>query len=1060
MTLPEEEKKILEYWDSISMIDLVLKAKKEKGRFQFTEGPPTANGLPGIHHVYSRSIKDIILRYRFMEGYHVPRKAGWDTHGLPVELEVEKELHFTKKKDILDYGIDKFNKKCKESVFKYVGEWEKLTSRMAFWLDMKNPYITCDKDYIESIWWSLKKLFDMGKIYKGRKVVPFCPRCETALSSHELSQGYENVTETSVYITFKIKDPNFEGVKFVAWTTTPWTLLSNLALAVNPNSRYALIEWKDEKLIIATELLDTVLGTGTYKVVREIFGDDMKYKKYEPLFPYFAHLEKENGFIVVTGDFVTTEPTTDNVSTGFVHIAPAFGEDDYNVGMEFKLPFLQPISEKGFFDDSIPELAGKYFKIDRDDAGKKGAWDTDAWVIDQLKKQGKLLGTRDYAHDYPFCWRCKRALLYYARESWFVNTASFKDDLVDFNKQVNWVPATIGEGRFGNFLESVRDWAISRERFWGTPLPLWLCSNPTCNHITAVGSYAELEARSKGHVIMNDYHKPMIDEVLIPCEKCGKDMLRTPEVIDCWYDSGAAPFAQYHYPFENKELVEDGGAYPMDFIAEGMDQTRGWFYTLHAIATMVFNHIGFKNVVVNGIVNDEQGRKMSKSLKNIIDPWTIFDNQGADAIRFYYYVSGPPHKEKSMSLESIRLIVSQFITKYWNSFKLFSQNVEATGMKPNVKFDPGKVTNPLDAWMLHRTNLAIKAVKNELDVYNIYPAAVAVQEFVDNALSNWYLRLSRKRFVEGDQDVYDVTFYVFDRVNRLLAPFVPFVTEKIFIEMQGILGYAKGVKSVHLLDYPVPDEKFMDERVIDEMKFIELLVQDMRATRDAAKIKTRQPVKDYVLHVKDAAKAGMLGKYKDFLASELNFKDLAIVDEKDAASRFSITVKLNPGAIGRDFKKDKQKVEAFLKQQDPCDLLTKVAKGTWMVEIGGTEREITQEHVQVEYEGKAPYTVRVLPYGTVLLNTELDATLEREGLARDLIRNVQNIRKRMNLSRHKETIVINIPGKELDVAAELGEFIDLVKAETRCTGFGTAMDGTEFPVQVGDKKFKVYVKVG
>nr|MDO8116466.1 class I tRNA ligase family protein [Candidatus Sigynarchaeota archaeon] len=463
--------------------------------------------------------------------------------------------------------------------------------------------------------------------------------------------------------------------------------------------------------------------------------------------------------------------------------------------------------------------------------------------------------------------------------------------------------------------------------------------------------------------------------------------------------------------------------------------------------------------VVNGIVSDELGRTMSKSLKNIIDPWTIFNNHGADAIRFYYYVSGPPHKEKSLSLESVRLIVSQFITKYWNSFKLFSQNAESTGMKPRVKLDAKKIANPLDAWMLRKTNITIKTVRKELEAYDIYPAAAAIQEFVDNALSNWYLRLSRKRFVEGDQDVYDVTYYVFDRLNRLLAPFVPFVTEKIFLEMQGLLGYAKDVKSVHLLDYPAVDEKLVDESALEEMKYIELLVQDMRATRDSAKIKTRQPVKEYMIHFKDADKAAVLDKYKDFLQGELNFKDLAIIDEKGAQARFSIIVKLNPGTIGRDFKKDKQQVEAFLKKQDMQELAAKVSRGSYKVEIGGSEREITQEHVQIQYEGKAPYVVRVVPYGTILLNTEIDPSLEKEGLARDFIRNVQNIRKRMDLSRHKECIIINIPGKEFDVAGELGEFVDLVKKETGCTKFGTDKVGTEFPVQVGNKKFKIHVKV-
>ena len=1057
MSLPEEEQKILDYWDSISIIKLILEAEKPLGRFQFTEGPPTANGLPGIHHVYARSIKDIILRFKFMEGYWVPRKAGWDTHGLPVELEIEKELGLKTKKDIIDYGIDNFNRKCRESVFRYVTEWEKLTKRMAFWLDMKNPYITCENYYIESIWWSLKQIFDKGSIYRGHKVVPYCPRCETPLSSHEIALGYENVTEESIYIKFKLLDPNYEDVKILAWTTTPWTLLSNIALAANPDSRYSLVNYNGEKLIIATQLLDTVLGEGNYTKEREFFGSDLMYKKYEPLFPYFEHLSEENGFIVITGDFVTTEPTSDNISTGFVHIAPAFGEDDYNVGKEFNLPFVQPISEKGYFDDSVPELAGKYFKITREDMGKKGAWDTDKWVIEELKRMGKLFDTKDYTHDYPFCWRCNRALLYYARESWFIEMSRYREDLLETNDKVNWVPKSIKDGRFGNFLDNVRDWAITRERFWGTPFPLWLCNNEDCGHIIAIGSYKELKEKSKGNITLEDYHKPMIDEVLIICEKCNSDMKRTPEVIDCWYDSGAAPFAQYHYPFENVDLVEKGGAYPVDFIAEGMDQTRGWFYTLHAIATVVFNQNAFHNCVVNGIVLDGEGRKMSKSLGNSIDPWTIFQSEGSDALRWLYYVSGPPHKEKRMSIDIVRYVVSQFIEKYWNSFLLFNKNAINSHIQPTLKFKIEKLKEPLDIWIVIRINSLAKEVKELLDDYLIFKAADAIQTFVISHLSNWYLRLVRKRFLEKDQEVYNLVYYVFDILNRLMAPFVPFLTERVFLAMQQNYGYMKNVKSVHLLDFPAFDEELIDATSLENMDFIINFIQDLRALREQVKIKIRQPIKEYLLTIDDKFKA-IVKNFDSLIKNELNVKDLNLIDEKKAKSFYTEEIILNKGTIGRDFKKDRLKVEKYLESMDLDELKKKMTKGKFKTKIDKKEYEITKEHVQIQQNAIESYGVKLFSYGTLIINTKLSEDLLIEGFSREFVRNIQNIRKKLNLSRFKEKIIINVKGA-IDLENQLGNYVETVKDEIGCTEIGRGKNGESFSFKIQDQDIDLLIEV-
>jgi len=1058
MTLPEEEQKVLDYWDSISILDRLQKAEKPKGRFQFTEGPPTANGLPGVHHVLSRCIKDIIIRYKFMDGFWVPRKAGWDTHGLPVEIEVEKDLGLDTKKDVMEYGIDKFNKKCKESVFRYVDEWEKATKRMAFWLDMEDAYITCENYYMESVWWSLKQIFDKGLIYKGHKIVPYCPRCETPLSSHELAQGYENITETSIYIKFQLKDPNFDDVKAVAWTTTPWTLLSNVALAVNPDSRYSLVKHDDEKLIIATNLVDKVLGEGNYEKIREFYGSDLVYKQYEPLFPYFEDLSDENGFVIVTADFVDTEPTEGNISTGFVHIAPAFGEDDFEVSKEFDLPFVQPINEDGYFDESIPELEGKYFKVSREEQNNPEVFDVDEWVIDQLLNMDKLLSRREYSHDYPFCWRCKRALLYYARESWFIEMSRRRFELLEQNDKVNWVPETIGEGRFGNFLDNVRDWAISRERFWGTPFPIWICTDEDCEHKLAVGSYEELKELSKGNVELEDYHKPMIDDVIIPCPECGSDMERTPEVIDCWYDSGSAPFAQYHYPFENEELIDSKKAYPIDFIAEGMDQTRGWFYTMHAIATVVFDQNAYKNCVVNGIVLDAEGQKMSKSVGNTIDPWEIFNLYGADALRWLYYVSGPPHKDKRLSFENVRNTVSQFITKYWHSYLLFSKSTKGLDVKPSLNFDPNQLENPLDKWMISRINYVNKKVKSYLDDYTIYYAALAIQEFVANDLSNWYLRLVRDRFLEEDEDVYNVMFYVFDKLNRMTAPFVPFLTERIFLRMQDELDYFKDTKSVHLLSFPDYDDDLIDESLDEEMDFVNEITQDLRALRDKVRIKIRQPIKEYLFYLKEDSKKEIIEKYQGLIKSELNVKELNFVKKEKARSFYEEELILNHGTIGRDFKQDRLKVEEYLKSMDIEELKDKISKGKFKTKIEGKEYTIKKEHFEIEQEAEEPYEVKLTNYGIVLINSGLDEDLLQEGFARDFIRNIQSIRKELELSRFKEKIIVNIVN-EIDPQELLGEYIPEIKDETGTVKIGSKKEGEKFSFEIQDQKLDVYVQV-
>ncbi|MGV9171995.1 MAG: class I tRNA ligase family protein, partial [Promethearchaeia archaeon] len=711
----------------------------------------------------------------------------------------------------------------------------------------------------------------------------------------------------------------------------------------------------------------------------------------------------------------------------------------------------------GYFDDSIPELEGKYFKTPRDDKGKEGVWDTDKWVIEQLKEMDKLLDTREYTHDYPFCWRCHRALLYYARESWFIEMSRYRYELLENNDKVNWVPNTIGEGRFGNFLDNVRDWSLSRERFWGTPLPIWECTNENCKHLLAVGSYKELKKLSRGNVDLEDYHKPMIDEVIIPCPKCESDMQRIPEVIDCWYDSGSAPFAQYHYPFENKELVEEQGAYPVDIIAEGMDQTRGWFYTLHAIATVVFGQNAFNNVVVNGIVLDGEGQKMSKSVGNTIDPWTIFHKYGSDPLRWYYYVSGPPYKEKRLSKEKVRYVVSQFIRKYWNSYLLFSKNARRLEVTPSLDFDPSELDNYLDKWAIAKINDLAINVKKLLDDYLIYESSQLIQDFVINDLSNWYLRLVRDRFLEEDADTYNVVFYIFNILNRLLAPYIPFVSEKIFLELQKTFDYEQDLKSIHLADYPEGDSDLVDESLLEEMKFLVNFVQELRALRDKVRIKTRQPIREYLFNL-DEEKKVIINKFDHLIKSELNVKELNFVSKDKIKSFYGEEIVLDKGEIGKTFKQDRLKVEDYLRSLEVEELREKISKGNFTTEIEGKEFKIKKDYFDIEQEAKEGYAVNILSYGTLVINGNLDEELLKEGFAREFIRNIQSIRKKLQLSRFKEKIIINL-FSDSGVKEKLGDFLEDIKEETGCVEIKEQEKGKEFSFKIQGEEIKIGVEV-
>ena len=854
------EEEILELWDSEDTFERSVTQRKDGKKFVFIEGPPTANGLPHPGHILTRVVKDLVLRYRTMQGYYVERKAGWDTHGLPVEIEVEKNLRIKTKGEIENYGIEKFNKKCKDSVFRYEKEWVNATKRVGFWIDMDSPYITFDNKYIESVWWSLKETWKKGLLYKGHKVVPYCPRCETTLSSHEVAQGYRDVEDPSIYVKFKLKQSD---TYLLAWTTTPWTLLGNIALAVHPENRYVKARVKarakEEDLILAESRLDVL--ESEYEIIEEYTGADLADLEYERLFE-FATIEGGDSQKVVTADFVTLEE-----GTGVVHIAPAFGEDDYGVCRDKKLGFSQPVNAEGRFTNEVPPLEGMFVK------------DADRPIIEMLDQRGILYKEERYSHSYPFCWRCGSPLLYYARESWFIAMKSLRDNLMANNEKINWYPAHLKHGRFGNFIDNIEDWALSRERFWGTPLNIWICAS--CGKEFCVGSVKELEERAKNSV-SSDLHRPYIDDVVFECEDCGGEMRRVEDVIDCWYDSGAAPFAQWHYPFEKDEFERN---FPADFITEAIDQTRGWFYSLLAISTNIFDAPPYLNVLSLGHILDEKGVKMSKSKGNVVDITSTLDKEGADALRWYFYTAGPLSDDVRFTEKGIIEKQKKFLNTLWNSYFFFVTYAAIDEFNPNEKEIPVEMRNAMDRWIISRLNTLTKEVIESIERFEIHVAARKMEEFIVNDLSNWYIRRSRRRFwiVEADFDkdsAYITLFEVLVSLCKLLAPFVPFITEHIYQKI--VRGVSDDVlESVHLCDYPSPEESLIDTELEDSMAMASKLVEAGRRARAEAGIKIRQPLKDVVVVCSDQKRKNverLVGVLKDELnVNEVRFEDDAFV---------------------------------------------------------------------------------------------------------------------------------------------------------------------------------------
>ena len=971
----DREKAVEKFWEDNDIFKKSMEHRKEGETYTFYDGPPTANGKPHIGHVETRTIKDMIPRYRTMKGYMVPRKAGWDTHGLPVELEVEKMLGLDGKEQIEEYGLAPFIDKCKESVWKYKGMWEDFSRTVGFWADMDNPYVTYDDNFIESEWWALKTIWDKGLLYKGFKIVPYCPRCGTPLSSHEVAQGYKAVKERSAIVRFKVKG---EDAYFLAWTTTPWTLPSNVALCVNPEETYLKVKAADGyTYYIAKALADKVLGSlaeegkAAYEVLETYVGKDLEYKEYEPLYKCAgdaAEKQKKKAHFVTCDDYVTM---TDG--TGIVHIAPAFGEDDSRIGRNYELPFVQFVDGKGDLTAETP-YAGKFVK------------DADPLVLKDLDAEGKLFDAPKFEHDYPFCWRCDTPLIYYARESWFIKMTAVKDDLIRNNNAINWIPDSIGKGRFGDWLENIQDWGISRNRYWGTPLNIWECE---CGHQHSIGSIEELKSLSDNCPDEIELHRPYIDAVNIRCPKCQKPMKRVPEVIDCWFDSGAMPFAQHHYPFENKELFES--QFPAQFISEAVDQTRGWFYSLLAESTLLFNKAPYENVVVMGLVLDENGQKMSKSKGNAVDPFDTLAAHGADAIRWFFYTCSAPWLPKRYQDKAVTEGQRKFMGTLWNTYAFWVLYANIDNFDPTrytLEYDKLPV---MDRWMLSKMNSMVKTVDNSLMNYQIPEAARALQEFVDD-LSNWYVRRSRERFwakgMEQDKTNAFMTLYTaLVTVAKAAAPMIPFMTEQIY---QNIVRKVDGnaPESVHLCDFPGVNESWIDTELESDMDEVLKVVVMGRAARNAANIKNRQPIAR--MYVK--ADHELSRFYVQIIEEELNVKQVIFSD--DVREFTSYTFKPQLKTVGPKYGKLLNRIRSTLTDIDGSAAMdTLNEKGQLTFDYDGQEVVLTKDDLLIDVSQKDGYVTEEDNYVTVVLDTNLTPELIEEGFVRELISKIQTMRK-------------------------------------------------------------------
>ena len=1017
------EARLKDYWNEIDLLEETFKTREDADEYVIYDGPPTANGKPGIHHVIARTLKDMTSRYKNMKGYKVLKKAGWDTHGLPVEIEVEKELGFHDKNDIEAYGIEKFNHLCKESVWKYSDMWRDMSDRMAFLYDMDHPYVTMDNDYIETEWWLLDKAFKKGYIYEGAKVMPYCPRCGTGLASHEVAQGYEMEKTLTLTVRFKKKDSDNEY--FLAWTTTPWTLPSNLALAVHPDLDYVKVFDKEDKAYyyMAKSLMEKLMDKRDYEVVEEMKGTDLELMEYEQLMPY-VKTKPGKAFKVILADYVSAED-----GTGIVHIAPAFGEDDYQACRKYDLDFIQPVDLEGKFTETPWE--GEF------------VFDTNEKIWRHLQGEGKVFAKDTVEHNYPHCWRCHTPLIYYARPSWYIEMSKFSDKMVENNQTVNWYPQTIGDKRFGNWLENVKDWAISRSRYWGTPLNIWRCE---CGHTDTVGSRADLKKRAIEDISEDiELHRPYVDNVHIKCDKCGGTMTRVPDVMDVWFDSGAMPFAQLHYPFENKELFEEG-YYPADFICEGIDQTRGWFYSLMAISTITMGRAPYKNVLVNDLVVDKNGQKMSKSKGNTLDPFELFDKYGADAVRFYSLYVSPAWMQTKFDEKGLVEVKNNFFRTLENVYNFFTLYAGTDGLTlADIKSFEGVEKDGIDRWLYSRLNSLIKSYYEEMENFEYNKVVHEISDFVVEDLSNWYIRRNRKRFWSQDltdskKSVYKTTYDVLLALTKLIAPITPFLAEEIYQKLTG-------AKTVHTQILPEVDESLIDTKLEADMDLVRKIVNLGRASREKESIKVRQPLSKIIV---DGSYKERLEKLLPLIKEELNIKE---VDFEDDLSDFmDYFLKPDFRVVGRIFQSKVNDFAKYLVSTDAKAFIDQVNEGPVKVEIAGEEFEVTKDYLDIRISAKEGFDVEIDGNVFVILDTEITEDLKDEGYAREFISKIQNLRKD---SGFEVTDRINISYEaDSDLAKSLDKFREEIKKETLADKLENTSLETEV-VELNDKEVKI-----
>lgn len=1021
-SVKEREMKTSEYWKEIDLLNRSVEDRKDGPSYVFYDGPPTANGKPGIHHVISRTLKDMTVRYKTMRGFHVARKAGWDTHGLPVEIETEKKLGLTSKKEIEEYGVEAFNKECKASVFKYSQTWKDMSDRMAFLADMDNPYVTLNNDYIETLWHLMDDFFKKGLVYEGAKILPYCPRCGTGLASHEVAQGYKNIKSETATVKFKLKG---KDEYFLAWTTTPWTLPSNVGLTVNPEVDYVKVNFNEEILYLAKDLADKTLGEGEYEVLEMLKGKDLEYVEYEQLLPFVSVNKK--AFFVTCADYVTVED-----GTGIVHTAPAFGEDDYQTGRRYDLPMVNPVDEEGKFTATPWE--GMF------------VMDADPEIIMYLRENNKLFSKQRMEHNYPHCWRCGTPLIYYSKPSWYIEVTKYKDQMIENNNGVNWYPDFIGKKRFGNWLENLNDWAISRSRYWGTPLPIWKCDD--CGHTTSVGSIKELVERSIEDIDENiELHRPYVDDVHLNCEKCNGLMTREKDVLDVWFDSGAMPFAQHHYPFEHKD--DFNKLFPADFISEGIDQTRGWFYTLMAISTLYTGKAPYKNVLVNDLILDNEGQKMSKSKGNTVDPFEVFDEYGADVVRFYSIYVSPPWLPTKFDTNGLKEVDSKLFRSYKNIYNFLSLYAQTDDIDPTSFFVEYKDRPQIDRWLLSKYNSLIELYDREMDIFEYTKVARAISEFLIEDFSNWYIRRNRRRFwsTEIDEDkksVYNTSYEVLLGVTKMLAPMIPFVTEEIFNKLTG-------EQSVHLSMLPTLNKELIDTELEERMELVRNIVTLGRASREDAKIKVRQPLSEILLDKNLEEKVGdLVGLIKE----ELNIKEVVFTDNLSKYMEYQL--KPDFKVAGRILGKHIKAFQQELTKLNPKEFVENLDKAPVNLQLNGEMVEIKKEYVEVRIQAKEGFDINMQDNVFVILDTALNEDLVKEGYMREFISKVQQLRKSNGFEVTDEIEIEYDSDNELDEALQM--FKDEIMSETLAQKFTRANLDVE-RVELNDKTVGISLMV-